>query len=63
MEHLTVATRGGALAIAQAKSVITALKKAHPDLNVKIKTITTTGDNDRRTALWNLKDLKQKKIC
>jgi len=56
MEHLISATRGGALAIAQTKSVITMLKDANPNLDVEIKTITTTGDDDRRTALWNLKD-------
>jgi hydroxymethylbilane synthase len=56
MEHLIAATRAGALAIAQTKSVIVMLKKVYPDLNVEIKTITTYGDSDRRTALWNLKD-------
>ncbi|MBN1975164.1 MAG: hydroxymethylbilane synthase [Sedimentisphaerales bacterium] len=56
MEHLTAATRAGALAIAQTKSVIAMLKKKHPDLDIEIKTITTAGDSDRRTALWNLKD-------
>jgi hydroxymethylbilane synthase len=56
MEHLTVATRAGALAIAQTKSVIAMLEKAHPDIDVEIKTIKTSGDSDRRTALWNLKD-------
>ncbi len=56
MEHLTVATRAGALAIAQTKSVIAMLKKVHPEIDVEIKTIATSGDSDRRTALWNLKD-------
>lgn len=56
MEHLTAATRAGALAIAQTKSVIAMLKKVNPDLDIEIKTITTSGDSDRRTALWNLKD-------
>jgi len=56
MIRLTAATRGGALAIAQIKSVITMLKKVHPDINIETKIITTTGDSDRRTALWNLKD-------
>jgi len=56
MKVLTAATRGGALAIAQTQIVIAALKKFHPDIQIKIKTVTTKGDRDRRTALWNLKD-------
>jgi hydroxymethylbilane synthase len=56
MKSLTVATRGGALALAQTEHVITTLKKIHPDLKIKIKEITTTGDKDRRTALWTLKE-------
>lgn len=56
MKVLTVATRGGALAMAQTEIVIAALKESHPDIQVKIKTVTTKGDRDRRTALWNLKD-------
>ena len=57
MKALTVATRGGALAIAQTEYVIATLKKIHPDLEVKIREITTTGDKDRRTALWTLKEI------
>jgi len=53
---LTVATRGGKLAIAQTGLVCSLLKKIHPGLQINIKTITTRGDRDRRTALWNLKD-------
>jgi len=53
---LTVATRGGKLAIAQTKTVCSLLKKNHPGLQISIKTITTKGDSDRQTALWNLKD-------
>ena len=53
---LTVATRGGRLAIAQTGIVISALKKIYPALQIETKKITTTGDRDRRTALWNLKD-------
>jgi len=53
---LTVATRGGRLAIAQTQTVSSLLKKVHPGLQINIKTITTRGDRDRRTALWNLKD-------
>ena len=56
MNVLTVATRGGALAIAQTEMVISALKEVHPDIQVEIKRVTTSGDRDRRTTLWNLKD-------
>ena len=56
MDVLTVATRGGALAIAQTKFVAAALQRIHPDLEIKIQQVTTRGDRDRRTALWNLKD-------
>ena len=55
MGVLTVATRGGKLASAQTEMVISALKKIHPDIQIKIKKITTKGDQDRRTALWDLK--------
>jgi len=56
MKFLTVATRGGALAIAQTEVVIGALKKVYPDLQIGIKKVATAGDRDRRTALWNLKE-------
>lgn len=51
-----IATRGGELAIAQTEIVTGALKKIYPDIQFKIKKITTRGDRDRRTALWELKD-------
>ena len=56
MKVLTVATRGGRLAIAQTRIVISALKKVYPALQIETKKISTRGDRDRRTALWNLKD-------
>lgn len=55
MDVLTVATRGADLAIAQTQIIISALKKIHPDIQIEIKKITTEGDRDKRTALWNLK--------
>jgi hydroxymethylbilane synthase len=55
MNVLTAATRGGDLAIAQTRLIISALKKTHPRLQIKIKKITTKGDRDKRTALWDLK--------
>ena len=53
---LTVATRRGELAVAQTQTVVAALKQKHPDLEVRIKEVTSAGDRDRRTVLWNLKD-------
>jgi hydroxymethylbilane synthase len=55
MDVLTAATRGGDLAITQTRIIISALKKTHPDIQIKIKKITTKGDLDKRTALWDLK--------
>jgi len=55
MKVLTVATRGGGLAIAQTRIVTDALKKIYPDIQIKVRKITTRGDRDRRTALWNLR--------
>lgn len=54
MKTLTVATRSGPLALAQTQIVIEALKKAHSDIAIEIKTVVTKGDSDRKTALWNL---------
>lgn len=56
MKILTVATRGGTLAVTQTNHVVASLKKSHPDLEIEVKEISTTGDQDRRTALWNLRD-------
>ena len=53
---LTVATRGGQLAVAQTEIVISALKRIYPDIKIRIRKITTRGDRDRRTALWKLKE-------
>lgn len=55
MKVLTVATRPGRLAIAQTGLVISALERQHPDIQIKIRKVTSRGDRDRRTALWNLK--------
>ena len=55
METLTAATRSSPLALVQTKIVIELLKKTHPDIDVKLKTITTKGDRDKTTALWRLK--------
>jgi len=56
MKVLTVATRRGELALAQTRLVIAALKASHPEIEVHVREITSTGDRDRKTALWDLKD-------
>ena len=56
MRTLIVATRRGELAIAQTQMVIATLKAKHPDVEIRIVEITSAGDQDRRTALWDLKD-------
>lgn len=56
MRTLNVATRRGELALAQTRMVIAALKAKHPDLATRIVEMTSAGDRDRRTALWDLKD-------
>jgi hydroxymethylbilane synthase len=53
---LTVATRRGELAAAQTRIVVAALQAKHPDIEIRIREVTTAGDRDRRTALWDLKD-------
>jgi hydroxymethylbilane synthase len=55
MSILTVATRGGALAIAQTQIIIDRLREIHPQLQFRIKKITTKGDRDKKTSLWQLK--------
>ncbi len=52
---LRVATRGGDLAVQQTQMVVDALRRSHSGLSVEVIEITTSGDRDRRTALWNLK--------
>jgi len=53
---LIVATRRGELAIAQTRLVIAALQTKHPRIEIRIREITSAGDRDRKTALWDLKD-------
>ena len=52
---LSLATRGGVLAVAQADIVCSSLKKFYPDIDIKLKKIAAAGDKDRGTPLWNLK--------
>jgi hydroxymethylbilane synthase len=55
MSVLTVATRGGALAVAQTQIILVKLKEIYPEIQIKIKKITTEGDRDKRTSLWQLR--------
>ena len=48
-----VGTRKSPLAMAQAEIVVAALKAAHPDCSFPIHGMTTTGDRDQNTALYN----------
>jgi hydroxymethylbilane synthase len=50
----TVATRASDLAVTQTQSVIAAIKHIRPDIEVTIKTVSTSGDQDTETALWKL---------
>ena len=50
-----VASRGSKLAVVQSESIIKALSRIYPDIKFELKLITTEGDKDRRTALWDLK--------
>ncbi|MGA2092206.1 MAG: hydroxymethylbilane synthase [Sedimentisphaerales bacterium] len=52
---LIVATRDGALAVTQTGLVVSAIRKIYPDIDIRIKKITSQGDKDRRTTLWELK--------
>lgn len=54
MNTVLVATRSGRLATVQAELAARALKKANPDYNFKLQYVTTEGDSDRKTALWQL---------
>ncbi len=57
MSHvLTVATRRGELAVTQTRRVIAAIEREHPGLEIRVKEVTSEGDRDRRTVLWNLKE-------
>jgi len=53
---LTVATRRGDLALVQTQSVIAAIQRRCPDVEIRIREVTSEGDRDRQTVLWQLKD-------
>ena len=50
---INVGTRKSPLAIAQTEIVVKQLQKAYPDLSFQIHGMTTTGDRDQNTALYN----------
>lgn len=47
-DKLVLASRGSRLALTQARLVVDALVRAHPALDIEIRTVTTTGDRDQR---------------
>lgn len=55
--RLTVGTRGSKLALIQTESVLEELKRAHRELEFKIKVIKTTGDKERKKLLFTI-DMK-----
>lgn len=50
---VNVGTRKSPLAMAQAELVVKALQKNYPAINFEIQGMTTTGDRDQNTALYN----------
>lgn len=57
MADLRIATRGSELALAQARLVAGALQAAHPDLEVDLVEVSTTGDVDRTTPVTALTEM------
>ena len=54
MKSFTVATRASRLALVQTESIIANLKRHWPGVEIVIKKIATSGDQDRETPLWKL---------
>lgn len=52
--NLRIATRTSALAMAQTRMVADALKTYHPELDLQIVSVSTQGDQDRISPLWQL---------
>lgn len=46
--RLTIASRGSKLALLQSERVAARIRALHPEIDIEIKTITTTGDRDKR---------------
>jgi hydroxymethylbilane synthase len=52
--RLRIATRASALAMAQTKIVADLLKAVHPELGLQVLTVSTHGDRDRISPLWQM---------
>jgi hydroxymethylbilane synthase len=57
MRVFTVATRASRLALIQTELIVADLKRFRPGVEIAIKRITTTGDQDASTALWKLEGM------
>jgi hydroxymethylbilane synthase len=56
MISLKIATRGGALALVQTRATAALLRRRWPEVDFGLEVITTQGDRDQRTALWDLRN-------
>ena len=52
--RIVVGTRGSPLALAQAERAVEQLRSNHPDIDVDIRVVTTTGDASQETPLAEL---------
>lgn len=52
--RIVVGTRGSPLALAQAQRAVDALQARHPNINVDVQVVTTTGDASQETPLSEL---------
>ena len=57
MSRLRIATRASTLALAQSRWVAERLTEAHPELEVELVEITTTGDADRISSVTTLTEV------
>jgi hydroxymethylbilane synthase len=57
MPDVRIATRSSRLALAQARIVATALTDAHPDIEIELIEVTTTGDRDATTPVAALSEV------
>src|SRR3990172_4747284 len=51
-KKIIIGTRGSKLAIAQTETAAALIKEANPDIEVSISRISTAGDRDHRTPLY-----------
>jgi hydroxymethylbilane synthase len=56
-QKIIVGSRGSDLALTQTKWVIRELEQLHPDWDIELKVIHTSGDKDRTTELHRFQDL------